>query len=266
VPGFAIKVSLFAIRRTVERLHRGVDRPASGRASERDLLHRAARQVRRPPTGRGRRRHRSRGTARAGVPPPFAAFCCKRNALARAGGPRGRADPAGAKHPARARPRPAHVVQPTLRRFWLRRPRTAPSDPLGPYLPEVGSRPLGCGSRLGSLLARPLGFGSNPPYAPLDGVKDPQNGRRGDQAPPDGGRFAAGVLAMHPRSCRLQRTRRLFFRSRHFIANYGSRKQLKSCWLAYGDLGHATPVDPPAATRRQPHPPCPALLAPTPAC
>ncbi len=81
--------------------------------------------VRRPPTGRDYQRHRGRGTARAGIPPPFAACCCKRSALARAGGPRCRADPAGAKHPARARPRPAHVVQPTLRRCWPRHPRAA---------------------------------------------------------------------------------------------------------------------------------------------
>jgi len=81
--------------------------------------------VRRPPTGRDHWRHRSRGTARAGIPPPFAACCCKRSALARAGGPRCRADPTGAKHPARARPRPAHVVQLTLRYCWPRRLRAA---------------------------------------------------------------------------------------------------------------------------------------------
>ncbi len=40
--------------------------------------------VRSASTGQDRRRHRSRGTARAGVFPPFAACCCKRSALAEA--------------------------------------------------------------------------------------------------------------------------------------------------------------------------------------
>ena len=44
--------------------------------------------VLRSPAGRDLRKHRSRGTARAGVPPPFAARRYKRSALAGAGAPR----------------------------------------------------------------------------------------------------------------------------------------------------------------------------------
>jgi len=51
----------------------------------------------------------------------------------------------------------------------------------------------------------------------------------------------------------------------NFIADTRSHKQLKSFEATSRGLEPAT-ADPPAATRRQPHPPCPALLAPTPAC